>query len=58
MTQNAGMGWDANKLTGREVLIGTQGGIRHWTAPLRWVITPGTGRSACKCRRRQKRSPA
>lgn len=30
MTQNAGMGWDANKLTGREVLlIGTQGGIRH-----------------------------
>lgn len=29
MTQNAGMGWDANKLTGREVLIvGTQGGIR------------------------------
>ena len=30
MTQNTGMGWDANKLTGREVLlIGTQGGIRH-----------------------------
>ena len=29
MTQNAGMGWDANKLTGKEVLIiGTQGGIR------------------------------
>ncbi|MBD4566206.1 YjhG/YagF family D-xylonate dehydratase, partial [Xanthomonas citri pv. citri] len=28
MTQNAGMGWDANKLTGKEVLIiGTQGGI-------------------------------
>ena len=29
MTQNAGMGWDANKLTGKEVLIiGTRGGIR------------------------------
>ena len=29
MTQNAGMGWDANRLTGKEVLIiGTQGGIR------------------------------
>lgn len=29
MTQNAGMGWDANKLTGKEVLIiGTQGGIQ------------------------------
>lgn len=29
MTQNAGMGWDANKLTGKEVLIiGTCGGIR------------------------------
>jgi hypothetical protein len=60
MTQNAGMGWDANKLTGREVLlIGTRAAsVTRTVAPLRWVITPGTGRSACKCRRRQKRSPA
>ena len=30
LTQNAGMGWDANKLTGKEVLLlGTMGGIRE-----------------------------
>ncbi|MFC0227957.1 YjhG/YagF family D-xylonate dehydratase [Serratia aquatilis] len=30
LTQNAGMGWDANKLTGKEMLLlGTMGGIRH-----------------------------
>lgn len=29
MMQNAGMGWDANKLTGKDMLIiGAQGGIR------------------------------
>lgn len=34
MTQNAGMGWDANKLTGKEVLIiGTQGDSRRRRPP-------------------------
>lgn len=60
MTQNAGMGWDANKLTGKEVLIiGTRGGSAPETdARSRWATTPGTGRSACRCRRRRRRSPA
>lgn len=60
MTQNAGMGWDANKLTGKEVLIiGTRGGSAPGTdARSLWATTPGTGRSACRCRRRRRRSPA
>ena len=46
MTQNAGMGWDANKLTGKEVLIiGTQGGSApEMAARSRWVTTRGTGK--------------
>lgn len=59
MTQNAGMGWDANKLTGKEVLIiGTQGGIRAGDGrQSRWATTPGIGRSACRCRRREGDHP-
>lgn len=60
MTQNAGMGWDANRLTGKEVLIiGTQGAFAPGTdARLRWATTPGTGKSVCRCRRRRRRSRA
>ena len=44
MTQNAGMGWDANKLTGKEVLIiGTRRHPRRGRTPGRAGLPPALG---------------